>query len=262
MKTKFSKSGIIGFVTLCILFLSSSIISYSQIEHEASPSSLKSVNFSLAGGYAYSQSRSGMVDLKAEIQLSLSDSIKLGFGVGYLSDADGLHMSGNQGGMMGGMMDGQGIGFSGHQHIFRTVPLTLSLYYLVPLNPRADIFMVGGGGYYLSSFRDISSQNKSAFGPHVGFGTDIEIGARILVVVEGIYRFINLKDFVSELHPGFREGMEGEEHEEGFWHYHHHDQQWHFHEQHKDPDQMMMDIPNFNISLNGFSLRAGLKFSF
>lgn len=37
--------------------------------------------------------------------------------------------------------------------------------------------------------------------------------------------------FTSELHEGYREGME-REHEDGFWHSHHHGEEWHFHEEH------------------------------
>jgi hypothetical protein len=114
----------------------------------------------------------------------------------------------------------------------------------------------------LSSFRDISTQEKNAFGPYAGFGFDLKMADRIVIVAEGIYRFVNLKGFTNELHSGFREGMEGEEHEEGFWHYNHDHGEYHFHESHEDQAQMMLDSPAFNISLNGFSLRAGIKFSF
>jgi len=73
---------------------------------------------------------------------------------------------------------------------------------------------------------------------------------------------LNLKGFTSELHEGFREGMEGEEHEEGFWHYHHHEGEYYFHESQENQEQMMIDTPPFDISLNGFSIRAGIKFGF
>jgi hypothetical protein len=172
-------------------------------------------------------------------------------------------MSGNIGGMGGGMMGGMGgEDFSEHNHDFKVIPITLSLYYVLPVNHKLDIFMVGGAGYYLSSFRDISTQEKNAFGPYAGFGFDLKMADRIVIVAEGIYRFVNLKGFTNELHSGFREGMEGEEHEEGFWHYNHDYGEYHFHESHEDQAQMMLDSPAFNISLNGFSLRAGIKFSF
>ena len=207
-----------------------------------------------------------MVGVKTEFQFSLSTNIRAGLGIGYLSESDNMHMDGNLGGMTGGMMDGMmggmSSGSSGHNHQFRVVPLTLSIYYVLPINTKADIYMVGGGGYYFGSFRDISTQEKNTFGTHFGIGFDFKIADRVIIVTEGIYRFVNLKGFTSELHPGFREGMEGEGHEEGFWHYHHHQEEYHFHESHEDQEQIMIDSPFYNISLNGFSIRAGIKFGF
>jgi len=266
MGNKLSKSIFFSFFSLVFLFLLSTVTIYAEPGQGVSSSGLSRVNFSLWGGYAHSESRGIMVDVKAEIQFSLSSNIKAGFGIGYLSDSDNMHMGGNigglSGGMMGGMMGGQTDGFYGDGHDFRVIPLTLNLYYILPLNQKLDIFMVGGGGYYLSFFRDVSTQERNAFGPHAGFGFDLEIADRIKIVVEGIYRFINLKGFTSELHPGFREGMEGGGQEEGFWHYNHSMGEYHFHESYEDQAQMMTDSPLYNISLNGFSLRAGIKFRF
>lgn len=202
----------------------------------------------------------------AEVVFSLSQSLRAALSVGYMSDSDHRHMDGGFGSMSGGMMGG-GIGmmsggFSGHSHDFRVIPVTLSLQYALPVSPNFDVFMIGGGGYYIGSFRDISRQEKSAFGPHFGVGLDFKIAERVMISAEGIYRFVNLKNFESELHPGFREDMEGEQHEEGFWHFHHGQETWHFHEEHEDMDRMMDGVSPFNISLNGFSLRAGIKFSF
>jgi len=266
MRSKSSKSIFFSFVSLVFLFLLGTVMIYAEPGHGASSSRLNRINFSLRGGYAHSEGRSGMVDVKAEIQFRLSSNIRAGFGIGYLSDSDNMHMGGAIGGvsvgMMGGMMSGQTGSFSGGGHSFRVIPLTLNLYYVLSVNHKLDIFMVGGGGYYLSFFRDMSTQEKNAFGPHAGFGFDLEIADRIKIVAEGIYRFVNLKGFTGELHPGFREGMEGEEHEEGFWHYNHGQEEYHFHNSYEDQAQMMIDSPPYNISLNGFSLRAGIKFRF
>jgi len=266
MRSKPLKSIFFSFVSLVLLFLLGTVMIYAKQVQGVTSSGLSRVNFSLWGGYAHSESWGIMVDVKAEIQFSLSSNIKAGFGFGYLSDSDNMHMGGNiggiSGGMMGGMMDGHTGGFSGDGHDFRVIPLTLNLYYILPVNHKLDIFMVGGGGYYFSSFRDISTQEENAFGPHAGFGFDLEIADRIKIVAEGIYRFVNLKRFTSELHPGFREAMEGGGHEEGFWHYNHDQGEYHFHGSLEDQAQMMMDSPPYSISLNGFSLHAGIKFRF
>lgn len=259
MKYKALKSRL--FVSLGISFFLGITLNYAEPRQGASSFNINRVNFSLSGGYAHSESQSGMVDVKAEVLFSVSSNIRAGLGVGYLSDFH-MHMGGNSGGMGGGMMEGVGGDFSEHNHDFRVIPITLSLYYVLPINHKLDIFMIGGAGYYLSSFRDISSQEKNAFGPHAGFGFDLKIADRVMIVAEGIYRFVNLKGFTNELHSGFREGMEGEENEEGFWHYNHDYGEYHFHGDYEDQAQMMLDSPPFNISLNGFSLRAGIKFSF
>ncbi len=122
--------------------------------------------------------------------------------------------------------------------------------------------MLGGGGYYIGSYRDQSKQNDSSFGPHIGLGLDFKVSENVVLVAEGLYRFVSLKGFTNELHEGFREGMEGEAHEDGFWHFHHHDEGWHFHEEHENENLLLEDVPPFNISLNGISLRIGIKFLF
>jgi hypothetical protein len=262
MRSKPSKLIIFSFVSFVFLFLLGRVMIYAEPGQEVSSSGLSRVKFSLKGGYAHSESRGGMVDVRAEIQFRLASNIRIGFGIGYLSDIDNMHMGGNVGGISGGMMSGRTGGFYGDGPDFKVIPLTLSLYYVLPVNQKLNIFMVGGGGYYLGSFRDISTQEENAFGPHVGFGFDLEIADRIKIVAEGIYRFVNLKGFTSELHPGFREGMEGGGQEEGFWHYNHSQGEYHFHNSYEDQAQMMIDSPPYNISLNGFSLLAGIKFRF
>ncbi len=262
MRSKPLKPMFFSFVFLGLIFLLGTIIIYAEPGQEVSSSGLSRVKISLKGGYAHSESQDGMVDVKAEIQFSLSSNIRIGFGIGYLSDTDNMHMGENVGDMSGGMMGGLTGGFSGHGHDFRVIPLTLSLYYVLPVNHKLNIFMVGGAGYYLSSFRDISTQEENGFGPHAGFGFGLEIADRIKIVAEGIYRFVNLKGFTGELYPGFREGMEGGGQEEGFWHYNHSQGEYHFHNYYEDQAQMMIDSPPYDISLNGFSLRAGIKFRF
>jgi len=145
MKNQAAKIKIFGFVSLGLLFMLNSVTGYGQ-QAQVSSSTLRGLNFFLGGGYAHSESRSGLVDVKAEIQLSLSSTIRAGFGVGYMSDSDNMHMSGNLGGMAGGMMGGMTGGmsgsFTGHSHQFRVIPFTLSLYYALPLNPQFDLYMV------------------------------------------------------------------------------------------------------------------------
>jgi opacity protein-like surface antigen len=265
MRKIFSCLKLFSSIALGIILLSSAIIHAESDEDAQNPNQTR-ISLSILGGYGYSESQGGLADLNLEIQFNFSSHVRAGLGVGYLSDSIGMHMDGGFGGMhgsiTGSMSSESNDGFSGHDHSFRVIPITLSLYYVLPVNPSLDIFMLGGGGYYFGSYRDQSTQNQSAFGPHVGLGIDFKIADRIAVVAEGLYRFANLKGFTSELHEGFREGMEGEGHEDGFWHFHHHVEEWHFHEEHENEQQMLMDVPPFDISLNGVSLRIGIKFWF
>lgn len=193
-----SQLKILPFVTLMAVAFLTATFSYAQTDRETYSSTTSRVGFFLGGGFAHSESRGGMIDLKSELQFSLSKEIRLGLGIGYLSDFHGMHMSG---GMMGGMNNGS----SGHNHSFQVVPITLSIYYLLPLSPKVDVFMAGGGGYYIASFRDVSTENKNAFGPHVGIGFDFKVAHKVSIITEAVYRFVNLKDFTSQLHQGFRE---------------------------------------------------------
>jgi opacity protein-like surface antigen len=265
MRAIFSKGKFVCSIFLGIIVLGSTFI-YAESGKNSNSPDQRRVSFSIFGGYAHSESRGGMVDLKTEVQLDLSANIRVGLGVGYLSDFHGMHMDGSFGSMHGGMMGGSNAGFMGgfseHTHNFRIIPLTLSLYYVLPINSKLDVFMQGGGGYYIGNYKDQSDQSQDAFGPHLGMGFDFKVADRITIIAEGNYRFVNLKGFSSELHQGFREGMGGEEHEEGLWHFHHHEEEWHFHEEHEDAQQMLTDVPPFDLSLNGISLRVGIKFLF
>ncbi len=219
----------------------------------------------MLGGYAHSSDIGGMLDLNLEIQFNLSHYVRAGLGVGYLSGIDGMHRDGNfsnmHGGIMGGTYGGAMGGFSGHNHDLSIVPITFSLYYVLPINPKMDVFMLGGGGYYIASYKDQSTQNESAFGPHIGLGFDSKVANRIAIVAEGLYRFAKLEGLTSVWHEGFREGTEYE-HEAGFWHIHHQVDEWHFHEEHAEMQQNLDEAPPFNISLYGISVRVGIKFGF
>lgn len=106
----------------------------------------------------------------------------------------------------------------------------------------------------------LSTFLRIGFGPYAGFGFDFNVADRIVIVTEGIFRFASLQNFTSELHPGF--SNDTDEQVEGFWHFHHGHGEWHFHEEHEDLDQMMNETSLFNINLNGFSIRAGIRFTF
>lgn len=262
MEKNVIRVGLISLLFLGFLILVPQVLS--SVEPFPDPAASSSRwSLSLNGGYANSESRGGMMDLTAEVQFRFSPKFWTGVSIGYLSDSDNDHMSGNSSGMGGGMMGGGMMGgFTGHSHDFHAVPLVVSLYYGIPLNPRFDVYLLGGGGYYWSSFKDISTEKKGAFGPHAGIGVDFKVARQITVNAQGIYRFVSLKGFTNELHQGFMEQVVGGEQMMGFWHYNSDLGEYHFHQEGESFDQMMMDSPSYNIDLNGISLRAGIKFSF
>lgn len=204
--------------------------------------------------------RGGMVDLRAELLVSFSPSFKLGLGLGYLSSSNQMHGAGS-GGMMGGMMGDNGRISMGFDHSFRSTPLTLTAYLRRPLAYSAGIILLGGIGYYPSSYRDVGVQRKQAFGPNLGLGADFRITQSILVVGEAGYRFVSLKGFKPDLHPGLDLDERGNP-MNGFWYFNQPDGQFHFRADDGHMDEFMRGLPRFDINLSGLSLKAGLRFGF
>ena len=225
----------------------------------------KEFSLGLSGGCAHSESYGGLYDLKAEFQLRISSSFRTAIAVGYMSTSGEMHGRGGERSIMGGMMGGALIrdvgGFMGYSQDLKIVPITLSLYYVLPVSRRVNAFMTGGTGYYLSWFRDVSTQEKSALGFHAGLGFEFKLSERVRIVTEGLYRFANFRGFRSELQPGFFRNEEGET-LEGYWHFHHDQNDYRFHGMDEDWEEMMNDTGPFDINISGMSMRAGLRFSF
>jgi hypothetical protein len=223
-----------------------------------------SVYFGLMGGYGHSESQGGMADLKAEVFFPLSGSLSLGLGFGYLSGSaqrHGMGYAGLMGGMMGGMMNGQGNITMGIDHSFRSTPLTLTAYLRRPISHTVGIVLLGGFGYYWGRYQDVSVQTKEAFGPHFGLGADFRIARNVLVVGETSYRFVRFEGFQVGAHPGFDLDVQGHP-VEGFWYFDQSDDRYHFRLEDGYMNEFMSGLSPFDISLNGLSLRAGLRFGF
>lgn len=220
----------------------------------------RSIYMGLMGRYSHSESQGGIADLKAEVLFSVSRSLKIGFGFGYLSSSNQMHGSGS-GGMMGGMMGG-GAGLAmGLDHSFRSTPLTLTAYWRKPLGNSAGAVLLGGMGYYWSRYGEISVQRKEAFGAHLGLGADLRIGRNVLVIGEVSYRFARFKGFRADPQPGSVFDEQGHR-MDGFWYFDRGDGQYHFRADDGHMDEFMRNLPSFDINLNGFSLKAGLRLGF
>jgi Outer membrane protein beta-barrel domain len=258
------------FVNLFVFFWGGLILS--PLSAQMYRTEEKSIYLGLMGGYSHSASQGGLTDLRVEALFSLSRSIKIGFGFGYLSSSDQMHGSGfggltggmtggMMGGMTGGMMGGSGNLATGSTHTFKSTPLSLTAYWRKPLSDSAGVFLLGGMGYYWGQYQDVTLQRKRAFGPHFGLGADLRIGRNIVVIGEASYRFVNFKGFKPDLHPGFEVDAQGQQ-MNGFWYMNPKNNQFLFRMDDGQMNEFMKNLAAFNINLSGFNLEAGLRFGF
>jgi hypothetical protein len=253
---------IFGIVTFFLFFCVGQILT--PLSAQMYRTEEKSISLGVMGGYSHSQSQGGMTDLRIEALFSVSRSLKLGLGFGYLSSSNQMHGSGfggMTGSMMGGMMGGVDNFTMGSDHLFRSTPLTLTAYWRKSLSDFAGVFLLGGMGYYWSQYQDVNIQRKKAFGPHLGLGADLRIGRNILVIGEASYRFVNFKGFKPDLHPGMSFDAQGQQ-MNGFWYMNSKNNQFLFRMDDGQMNEFMKNLPAFNINLNGFNIEAGLRFGF
>jgi hypothetical protein len=207
---------------------------------------------SLGGGYGFSEGGQGMVDLKAELQFSFTSRIRLGLGVGYMRGEGGHNWITERNDWGNGMMTNQSEQDMSHASNdrdnpkrgygpdFHIVPLSLNLYYILPLAHRWDVFMNGGGSLYFGSFYGIvGPRHKNIWGGQAGLGTEYRLTRSIRLIAEGGYRFAEfgrLKRLIP-LNPVPLMGSEGE-----------------------TSGSPMDGVQRFRMVLSGFSLRAGVRF--
>jgi hypothetical protein len=204
-------------------------------------------SLSLAGGYGFVERGGGVADLKAELQYGLSHSLRLGLSLGYLARGghDGEMGRDGRGRMGGGLMmdtisrlaqlfsrQNQSFGRE-----FRSFPVGVNLYYTLPVGRRLNGYLFGGGTFAFGSFQAAAgSVHKNAFGGQAGLGFEYALAPKLRLTAEAGYRFLTfgcVKPPQPELSPLLR---------------------------------MIVNTvaPQFvrpvAISLNGFALRAGVKF--
>jgi len=168
-------------------------------------------SLSLGGGFAFAESHQSMVDLVSEFQVGLTPKLRIGIGVGYLTGLEGHGMDqgrrdGN-GWMNGGAMTWGGYGGWGYDGQsrgpdFRIVPLSLNLYYFIPVGRRWNVFAAGGPSFYLGSFHgDFPMQHKNAWGVQAGLGVEYRLAEGLQLTAEGGYRFAEFHGLMKPLSP-------------------------------------------------------------
>jgi len=242
-------------------------------------------SISLGCGIGFLENEHGTLDLASEFQFSLSPRFRIGLGLGYISDLkmrwqniddreknwDGSTM-GNKG-LRGSIIDPLIINKNnmmreGSAKEFRIAPLTLNLYYCVPVGRRLIVFMSGGASYNLGKFYEGTwRQRKHAWGGQAGLGAELRLIERISFVVEGSYRFVEFHGLKWPQPQVQNPGLSLEE-------------LWRQFKPTVNKDDFTSWLPLFNailaqggvrppviqnepnfMNLNGFSFRTGLKFS-
>jgi len=250
------KNQVRSFVSTALFLFFGIAMTISSLSAQTNRAEDKSFYVGLTGGMSHSESQGGMADLRAEVIFSVSRSLKLGLGLGYLSSSDQMHGSG-----FGGMMGGGGGLAMGLNHSFRSTPLTLTAYLRKPLSDSAGAVLLGGVGYYWSRYQDITVQKKGALGPHLGLGADLRIGRNVLVIGEVSYRFVILNGFMPDLHPGSDLDEQGHR-MDGFWYFDQSDDRNHFRMDDGHMDEFRKNLTPFDININGFGMKAGLRLGF
>jgi hypothetical protein len=210
-------------------------------------------SISLGGGYGFSEGHQGMLDLKTELQFGLTSRIRLGLGIGYLN-GEGRHgfygeWKDGREEMMAGLpeqsiseerkdQDGQ---WRGYRRDFQLLPLSLNVYYDLPLGRRWDIFVNGGGSYYFGSFHGMGErQHKNAWGGQGGLGVEFRLARQIQLVAEGSYRFAEFRGLNKMVPVDSTASADST----------------------SDIDMVKERRDYSHMDLNGFGLRLGVKLGF
>jgi len=191
-------------IIVMAIFLAGTVTA--QTPHKSRAPEFQRVSLSLGGGMASLEEHRRLLNLGAEVQIALASRVRLGLGVGYLNN---LH--GRRGGMddgyadeRNGRMNGWAVLFgngknyderSGSGPTIRVIPITLNVYYLLPAGRKWNVYAAAGASYNFGSFRESTlSQHKRAFGGQAGLGVEFRLADRLRLVADGGYRFVEFRD--------------------------------------------------------------------
>jgi hypothetical protein len=194
LTTKFSRRILAGAAVLILAAGAAWADGYSSHRWNE-PSSFQRFSLSLDGGFGLAGGHRGTLDAKTEFQFGLSRRIRIGLGVGYAGGGNGWGRDGGYGlrtteqAALDAAAQGEGIREMGPRQSYRIVPVTLNVYYFLPLGRRWNLFAGGGGSVSFGSFHGLDvREHRTAWGGQAGLGAEYRLSRRLTLIAQGEYR--------------------------------------------------------------------------
>jgi len=220
------------------------------------------------------------MDFGGEILINFMPNFSVGIGAGYLSAGKETSVE----------LDISGVATEELSFYpkFSAIPITLSLYYGVPVGSSMQVMLNAGIGYYLGTVNfdsyykqtsgsywyedeDIWSAKSNALGFHGGIDLEFGIAPNLALVVGAKGRYAKLTDLTGDLEWESKSsyGLSGSGTEEDLT-------LWHFNEEisggkeytfvglsdHKPTGSYLSDVREAEVNLSGIVFQAGIKIFF
>jgi hypothetical protein len=196
MKQKSNFAGRIIIVAVGFFLIAGAAEAQRRAAKPAPPVKMQRFSLSMNGGFGMVEGHRGLLDMKAELQYGLSRNIRLGLGLGYLSETEGWR--GDHGRNDGRPGLDQMMGRNGLDRDFNVIPVTLNAYYVLPAGRKWNLFMSAGGSYNFASLRGpAEAQHRRAWGGQAGLGVEYRLSPKIQITAEGGYRFARFHGFAA-----------------------------------------------------------------
>jgi len=231
-----------------ILAAGAALADYDSPYRWSGPRTFQRFSIALDGGFGLADGHNGLFDAKTEFQFGFSRHIRIGFGVGYLSGGNGWGRDGRFEPQPTEMAiqetDGdnhdKAIRALGPGRNYQIMPISLNLYYVLPLGRRWNLFASGGGSFYFGWFHGADiREHKTTWGGQGGLGAEYRLSRRLSLIAQGEYRFAEFGR-LAKLSPEAAAAMSAADQ--------------------NDADREMKRLSH--VALNGVSFHLGAKFGF
>lgn len=159
----------------------------------------------------------------------------------------------------------------------KAIPVTLGIYYFLPVSPKSQVFLNAGVGYYFVNFsRTARRENDSPywidteftgsggdFGFHGGIGFEYSLSKSASLLIEGLGRFAKIKGFEGTRNRNdsnnWSDSIKGKyfTHERLVW-----GEYWHIRSNiFVDPPsgEDVRNVRDLEIDFSGYTIRVGVK---